>query len=69
MLPCNTDIFYTVESDWVGWCGGVASGPSGWLRSPGYPKFYIGPEPCDFTVSLDPGQKMSLSFTDVQLKG
>ncbi|XP_047735897.1 uncharacterized protein LOC108674841 [Hyalella azteca] len=46
----------------------VASGPSGWLRSPGYPKFYIGPEPCDFTVSLDPGQKMSLSFTDVQLK-
>uniref|UniRef100_UPI00358FCE16 CUB and sushi domain-containing protein 3-like n=1 Tax=Myxine glutinosa TaxID=7769 RepID=UPI00358FCE16 len=51
-----------------GACGSTVRGPSGVLSSPGFPKEYTNNVDCTWLVLGEPGDTVSLIFTDFQLE-
>ncbi|KAK7074502.1 hypothetical protein SK128_018083, partial [Halocaridina rubra] len=50
-------------------CGTEVWAQSGWLQNVGYPEYYLGDEgPCTITLSVDEGQKIQLTITDLNVK-
>ncbi|KAJ1193707.1 hypothetical protein NDU88_003003, partial [Pleurodeles waltl] len=49
-------------------CGGTIRGPSGIISSPGFPNEYHNNADCTWTVVTEPGDTLSLVFTDFQME-
>ena len=49
-------------------CGGELDGPSGIIRSPGYPTAYPHGRICIWKIRGPPGRRITLTFTDFALE-
>ena len=47
----------------------VPVGEGGFLKSPGYPLYYVGGFSCGWTFRSQPGQRILLTFHDLNLRG
>ena len=47
----------------------VPGGPGGYLKTPGYPLYYIGEIPCGWKFVSSPGQRIILTFHDLSIRG
>ncbi|XP_063884131.1 uncharacterized protein LOC135113074 [Scylla paramamosain] len=50
-------------------CGTEVKGQEGWLKSVGYPQYYLGnPSVCTLTVTADQGQRLQLTISDLSIR-
>lgn len=50
-------------------CGTEVRSQEGWLKSVGYPQYYLGEPPvCTLTVTADEGQRLQLTITDLSVR-
>ncbi|XP_076243833.1 uncharacterized protein LOC143185031 [Calliopsis andreniformis] len=47
----------------------VVPGEGGYVHSPGYPLYYVGENTCGWTFRSDPGQRILLTFYDLNIRG
>ncbi|XP_076670370.1 uncharacterized protein LOC143369847 [Andrena cerasifolii] len=47
----------------------VVPGEGGFIRSPGYPLYYLGESTCGWTFRSAPGQRIALTFHDLDIRG
>ena len=50
-------------------CGGSFNGPNGNVSSPNYPNNYPSNSNCTYTIEVEPGHVVFISFSDLQLEG
>jgi len=47
----------------------VVVGEGGYVNSPGYPLYYLGENTCGWTFRTLPGQRIVLTFHDLDIRG
>ncbi|XP_058792919.1 uncharacterized protein LOC131665205 isoform X2 [Phymastichus coffea] len=71
--PANIRIKYACipETSVFKYCNAelqVPAGPGGFLKSPGYPLYYVGEITCGWTFRSQPGQRILLTFHDLNIR-
>ncbi|TNN61134.1 Cubilin [Liparis tanakae] len=52
----------------LGGCGGPVTAPSGEIHSPSYPSSYPSNVDCSWLISVDPGHRVLVNFSDVDIE-
>ncbi|KAB7497114.1 hypothetical protein Anas_09506, partial [Armadillidium nasatum] len=57
------------ENSFYRTCGEKIEAQKGFIQNVGYPKYYLGPGACTFTLLVDSGQRVKLQLYDVSIRG
>lgn len=72
MVIFKTDIGVTRSGFRLEWyndgCGGILTHPEGSFTTPRYPKGYPISTECNWTVQVEPGRNIELTFLDVDME-
>lgn len=72
MVIFKTDIGVSKSGFRLEWlndgCGGILTHPEGSLSTPHYPKIYPVSTECNWTIQVEPGQNIELTFLDVDME-
>ncbi|XP_071477907.1 blastula protease 10-like [Diadema antillarum] len=66
--PTTTKTTTSTPTVFVGTCGGDFTGNSGTMASPNYPDNYDNDLECVYTIEVDPGRRVELSFDDMLIE-
>lgn len=72
MVIFKTDIGVTRSGFRLEWyndgCGGILTHPEGSFTTPRYPKGYPISTECNWTIQVEPGRNIELTFLDVDME-
>ena len=65
----RTDVRYSCVGSVNSYCGGrVDEGRTGYIASPGYPRYYLGGRECIWNLVVEKGQTMKIQVKDLDLR-
>ncbi|RUS68485.1 hypothetical protein EGW08_023753, partial [Elysia chlorotica] len=64
----SSDTYLRFQASWEAVCGGALSGDNGIITSPNYPNPYLNLERCFWSIAVEPGKVVRLTFHEFQVE-